>query len=178
MPALAPSTYKDGNRVLAEHKRVYAPSIWWPVGKDRRVAFSTGAGPETQRVRFMPGSLNRGIATIAAAVFAVAATLLVAARRGGSLGFDALALLASLFFARGFFDPQNLEYYAAPGFVALIAWEVLARRRAPLLSAAAIALDALTFHGTVGYAGAEAAVYLAWVLPLTAYLIAVSAQRS
>jgi hypothetical protein len=73
---------------------------------------------------------------------------------------------------------MNLEYYAAPGFAALIAWEVLARRRPPVLSLIAVALDALTFHGGLGRAGLQSALFLLWILPLTAYLVGVTTRRT
>lgn len=54
---------------------------------------------------------------------------------------------------------------------------MLARRRPPLLSAAVVALDWITFHAGLGRRGLQAAVYLAWSLILTGYLIAACARR-
>jgi hypothetical protein len=179
LPALSPGSYLDGTKALAKQKRVYAPSVWWPVGRDRTLAFSTGGGtPETQRLRLMPGGLNRGSGTVAALLFAVSAGALVRLRRrGGPLGRDALALLAAILMARAFLDPQNLEYYAAPAIVALVAWEALARERIPVLGAAVIAADVVTFHGGLGRGGAQAALFIAWSVGLTTYLLAVCARR-
>jgi Glycosyltransferase family 87 len=177
LPAFAPHVYIDGGKTIARHKRIYAASIWWPVGNDRRLVFSTGQGPETQTLREMPGGLDRGTSTLAGALFALTAGLLVALRRRDDLGFDALALLAAVFFARAFFDSENLEYYAAPALAALAAWEVLGRRRPPLLTAVVVALDLLTFHAGLGRAGLQATIFLLWVLPLTGYLLAVAAAR-
>jgi hypothetical protein len=178
LPLLSPHTYVDGSKALAKHTRVYATSIWWPLGHARELRVSPGVGPETVTVRLMPLGFDRGTGTIVAAVFALAISLAAGIRRGEDLGADALGLLGAIFFARSFFDPQNLEYYAAPGFAALIAWEVLARRRPPILSLVAVAFDALTFHDGLGHAGLQSAVFLLWIVPLTAYLAAVSVRRA
>lgn len=178
LPLLSPSTYLDGSRALAGHKRVYATSIWWPIGDNREIALSTGQGREIHQVRIMPAGLSRGTGTIAAGLFAIALTLLAARRRGEALGADALALLAAIFFARAFLDPQNLGYYSVAAFTGLIAWEVVARRRPPLLGTLAVGFAALTFHSSVGYNGLQAAVYLLWILPLTAYLTTVVIRRT
>jgi hypothetical protein len=39
------------------------------------------------------------------------------------------------------------------------------------------AADVLTFHAGLGRAGAQAAVFIAWSVGLTAYLLAVCARR-
>jgi len=178
LPLLSPQTFVDGSRALSKHERIYATSIWWPFGHDREIQFSTGTGDENLHVRAMPWSFNRGTGAIAAVLFALAVSLLAGLRRGEGLAADALALLGAIFFARAFLDPMNLEYYAAPGFAALIAWEVLARRRPPVLSLIAVALDALTFHGGLGRAGLQSALFLLWILPLTAYLVGVTTRRT
>lgn len=177
LPALSPATYRHGSQVLARYKRVFSASVWWPVAEKRELAFSTGQGRETQTLHLMPGGFDRGSGTIAAVLFALLASAAAFLGRRAPLRFDALALLAAMFFARAFFDPENLEYYAAPGFAALVAWEVLARRRIPILSAVALALDYLTFHGGLGRANLQATVYLLWILPLTGYLVAVCTRR-
>jgi hypothetical protein len=179
LPALSPHIYLDGSRALAKHKRIYAASVWWPLGHNRTLEFSTGGRtPDTERLRLMPGRLDRGSGTVASLLFALSAGALVGLRRRARpLGRDALALLAAILMARSFLDPQNLEYYAAPAIVALVAWEALARARIPLLSAIVVAADVITFHAGLGRGDAQAALFIAWSVGLTAYLVAVCARR-
>jgi hypothetical protein len=90
---------------------------------------------------------------------------------------DVLGLLALLFLLRCVLDPVDNEYYHAPLVLALLAWEVTARRLVRGIPVATVATSAalwLTFdylarHG----ASSEAlnAVYLTWTTALGLYLL-------
>jgi Glycosyltransferase family 87 len=85
---------------------------------------------------------------------------------------DALLLLALLLLVRCLFDPWNVIYYHLPLVIALLAWEVTAGRRIPVVSlvtTGAVWLTFKTYDVSFGYG--PWLVYLAWTLPLGAYLV-------
>ena len=85
---------------------------------------------------------------------------------------DALLLLALIFLERCMLDPWNLAYYHLPLVLSLLAWEVLRRRQLPtitLLVTCAVWLTFLTYHVRTGYG--PFLLYLAWTLPLAAYMV-------
>ena len=97
---------------------------------------------------------------------------LAAWRRGG----DPLAVLALVFLERCVLDPVDNEYYHVPFLLALLAYEVVSRRRAiPVMTIAASAGLWVTFD-LLDYRGAAPAltnaVYLLWTTPIAVYLLA------
>jgi hypothetical protein len=105
-------------------------------------------------------------------IVAIALPLSLAWRRRPNRNLDdALALLALLFLLRCVLDPWNLGYYHLPLVTALIAWEVRGGRDWPLLGLAVSAATWMTFvtnHGRT--TDTPFFMYLAWALPLAAYL--------
>jgi peptidoglycan/LPS O-acetylase OafA/YrhL len=97
----------------------------------------------------------------------VAVALLAGARRRVLAPAQGLALLALALQLRGLLDTWNTVYYALPACLALVAWEVHARRP-PLVALAATALTWVSFELLPGVAGPDlqAAFYLAWSVPL------------
>lgn len=79
-----------------------------------------------------------------------------------------LLLLALLLQLRCVLDTWNAVYYVLPCVFALVVWETLVRRRAPLLGFAVTAATWLTFEELPGRipADAQSLVYLAWAVPL------------
>ena len=69
-------------------------------------------------------------------------------------------------------DPWNTDYYALPAILALVAWEATRFDRPPLLALAMTMATWATWEWVVPTAAAdvEALVYLAWSLPLVAFL--------
>jgi hypothetical protein len=97
---------------------------------------------------------------------------------------DALLLLALLFLLRCLLDTWNNDYYHAPFFLSLLAWETVRRPGVPLLSLAVAVLLGISFwpDQTQIFAGSLAdapllfALYAAWAVPL-AMLLAVALYR-
>jgi len=97
---------------------------------------------------------------------------------------DALLLLALLFLLRCLLDTWNNDYYHAPFFVSLLAWETVRRPGVPRLSLAVAVLLGLSFWPdqtrifAVSLADAPLlfGIYVAWAVPLAA-LLAVTLYR-
>jgi hypothetical protein len=173
LPLSAPHTYIERSQQLSHNEGVYPQSLWWWTGDDHVLLVDSGGRTLDRRtVRVLPAGLDRGAGVLMAAAVGLALTWLVLRRTGGRpLGYDALALLSLLFLLRGALDPLNLEYYFAPGLVALVAWEVLARARLPAAAAVAVAADLALFR-VHGPDTLQATAYTLWCLALTAYLLA------
>lgn len=114
----------------------------------------------------------------------LAASLWLQRRRQRAVGErDALLLLALVLLLRCVLDTWNTGYYMLPFLLALLAWEALSgRRHAPLLALTLVvlpwfAVEELSAHGVSP--DLQAAVYLAWTLPLALGLgVALFAPRS
>jgi hypothetical protein len=139
--------------------------IWWPFGVDAPAAFTAaGHGVKTSPAWLRP--ITHPL------IVALALPLSLAWwRRPGRDAGDALALLALLLLARCALDPWNLAYYHLPLATALIAWEVCRGRSFPLLG---LAVSGAVWLNFVTYASKTSNgpffLYLAWTLPLAAYL--------
>jgi hypothetical protein len=99
---------------------------------------------------------------------------LVLLRRRRARPDEALLLLALLLHLRCLFDAWNNVYYALPCLFALLAWEAVGRRRAPVVTLTAtvvlwVHFEKLMFRVT---ADQEAAIYLAWAVPVVFLLAA------
>jgi hypothetical protein len=88
-----------------------------------------------------------------------------------------LGVLAAIFLVRCLFDPVNFDYYHVTALLFLGAWEGLARRSAPLLTAIAVigmgitfAAHAESFAALYQHALFMNVTYLLWMLPLTVYV--------
>ena len=98
---------------------------------------------------------------------AVPLSLLAARRRA-----DPLALLALLLLLRCVLDPWNNIYYVLPCVLALTAWEPLRYGRPPLFALATLVPTFITMERIFDVAPLDvvALSYLAWTLPLAAFL--------
>jgi hypothetical protein len=149
-------------------------SIWWPVA---------GVGDSAFGERYMApawvGTLSHPL--IVLLPLPLAALLW---RRGDRRPDDALLLLALLFLLRCLLDNWNNDYYHAPFFLSLLAWETVRRPGTPYLSLAVAVLLGASFwpEQTQIFAGSLAdapllfALYVAWTVPLAA-LLAVALYR-
>jgi hypothetical protein len=113
---------------------------------------------------------------IVAVGFSLAGALWLQRRRGtrGVGERDALLLLALALLLRCMLDTWNTGYYMLPCLLALLAWEVSGtNRRPPVLALVGVVLPWIGLHELPAHGvspDAQAALFLAWTLPLTAAL--------
>ncbi|HEY3960696.1 MAG TPA: glycosyltransferase 87 family protein [Solirubrobacteraceae bacterium] len=113
---------------------------------------------------------------IVAIGFALAGLLWLQRRHGARTipGRDGLLLLALALLLRCLLDTWNTGYYMLPCLLALLVWEVSGEaRRPPVLTLVGVLLPWIVLHelSTGGMsADPQAALFLAWTIPLTAAL--------
>ena len=137
--------------------------LWWPLGAEPPAGLDHPLGAAVTPAWLAPYPKPLIVA------LSVPLAALWLRRRGPRE--DALLLLALLLLVRCLLDPWNVIYYHLPLVVALLAWEVVARRRLPvvtLLTTGAVWLSFETYDVAYGYG--PWLVYLAWTLPLAAYM--------
>jgi len=145
-------------------------NLWHALVAEGR-ATSIGGG-ESVEVQLVPQWLR----TVAHPGIALLALGVPAAwwwrRRARATVAQALGLLALVFLLRCWLDPWNHEYYHLPMLLALGAYETLGRGRAPVLTLGSSALLWVVFARLAepGLGPAIDVLYLAWALPLTAWL--------
>jgi len=88
-------------------------------------------------------------------------------------GRDALLLLALVLLLRCVLDTWDIGYYMLPCSIAMVVWETLGERRAPVLTVAGLIapwalLERLAERGLSP--DMQSALFLAWTVPLVAYL--------
>ena len=144
-------------------------NVWWPIAQATDL-------PDGRVLFIAPAWVARVSHPAIVAVGIPLAFLLW--RRRERRADDALLLLALLFLLRCVLDNWNGDYYHAPFLLSLLAWETARRPRLPYLSMAVVVALSVSFwpHFTrvftdsTPYAATLNAVYLAWTLPLAAYL--------
>jgi hypothetical protein len=111
---------------------------------------------------------------VLASAFALAVALWWTQSRRAALGEQqALLALALALLLRCLLDTWDESYYLLPFVLAVLAWELsLDTRRPPVLAAAASALVWISFQWLPEHvsADAQAAVFIAWSLPLAVWL--------
>jgi hypothetical protein len=104
---------------------------------------------------------------------ALATTVMVWLRRRRLTERDALLALALLLLMRCMLDTWDVIYYPLPFILALLAWEVRgAKTRPPVLALASSLIVWVNFHWMALHLSpdAQAAFFMAWSLPLAAWL--------
>ncbi len=139
--------------------------IWWFLG-DHGTEIVGTFGSEKPGYRAAPAWLSpipRPLIVLAAVPLTLAA-----ARVRNRQPHDALLLLALLLLVRCWLDPWNTAYYALPGILALLAWEVT-RGRMPWCALAMTTLTWVTLTLVPSWVvpDLQAVAYLAWALPAT-----------
>jgi hypothetical protein len=135
-------------------------NLWGLAASTQHVALGGG---ESTVAYLVPGWLQHG----AHAFVAVLTLGLGAAALRTRRAIDPLALLALLLLLRCALDPWNHAYYHAPFLAALIAWEVLERRRAPWLAALSSGILGIVFGRSLPLADV---LYALWALPMLVWL--------
>ena len=145
-------------------------NVWWPISS---LVDFPAAGLRYVVPEWVARVAHPGI--IAAAM----PLSLLLWRRADRRRDDALLLLALLFLVRSLFDNWNNDYYHVPLVLSLIAWETIRYAgRPPYLSLVVVLAAGVSFWpaqtqifaGSVEHAALLNALYLAWAVPLGAYL--------
>lgn len=150
-------------------------SVWFRVG-DKRVV-PLGDGRDVISI-FPPRAVGRFCRP--AVILIGLLTAIAFGLRRGFRSRDAFALVAFVLTVRVLIDTQTFSYHLVPMLMMVAAWEVFGRRRLPVVAVAATAAFQLTVHCVVPNFSAETfnAVYLAWTIPLAAYLGAAALRRA
>ncbi len=159
---------------LATASPIFQPwQLWWFLGHHGALVHG-GFGAAKPGYRVGPAwtmVLDHPLILAAGAVLLVA--LSPRARRRALPERDALLALALVMLARCVLDTWDTAYYLLPFLLALLAWEVLSPSDGtPLLAFAATVLAWASFQWLPQHAApdVQAAFFLAWTLPLAAWL--------
>lgn len=171
LPALAGSHHALAAADTASRagSAIQPASLWWPLGHVQHVH----APGWTVEVHSLPQWLaNLTHPLIVALGVLLPLALLARTRRAHASRETALTLLALLFLLRCVLDPMTVGYYHVPLLVSLVTLEALHRRGPPLLTLISSAVMwVLVARIPWGLEPNKvAAIYLAWSLPLAAYL--------
>ena len=163
----SPSAFKEAHAARVESISIYGSplSVWWRFG-DRQVIRRTAAGEDYV---VHPPKLATTLVRPGALIVALLLSYLWWRRNRGAEVLEPLALLALIFLLRAAFDTVTFSYHHIAMLMTLAAWEVLARRRFPVVAAAATVCLQITVRSIDDF-DAMNTVYLAWTLPLGVYL--------
>jgi Glycosyltransferase family 87 len=168
--ALAGGAVEEGAAVARTSGDIFQPwQVWWFLGESGHLVVGTFGDKPGYRVG--PEWLT-GMAHPLVVLIPVAVSLALLRKLRNRPWHDGLLLLAFALLLRCLLDPWNVSYYALPFLLALIAWEVHAARRPPVLSMAATFLCWLTlvWLTTRVHPDVQAVAYLAWSVPLAALM--------
>lgn len=145
--------------------------LWWPLGTGHHHAVPDGVGGFLDVVTWTAPSWL-GPAARALIVGLPLPLAALAYARGRRSRADALLLLALALHLRCLLDPWNIEYYALPAALALVAWSVERRDGLPQPAVALTALVWLTFHRLpdLGDRALMFGGYVAWAVPFAVAL--------
>lgn len=179
--AIAPHTLLGTTTTLAHYRHAAnarAEELWFAVSHPVRIRVAGFPTLTVHRVSPLFGRISR-VVTVLAGV-----PLGYLAWRRRSAPAAALALLALLGLLRCAIDPGNFDYFHAPFFLALLAWEVRAARLVrglPVASLVAAFFLWLTF-GFLSPRGYDPwlvfALYMSWAAATAAYLLAAVLQHA
>jgi hypothetical protein len=144
-------------------------NVWWVYGHEAGIDL-TGAGFRGATTYALPDWLGR----ISHPLVISVALLLTAAywrRRRERDATDVLALVALIFLARCMLDPLTYSYHHLPFVMALISFEALRRRIPYATIAVAVGVEVMTrVIAPMDNPTLLNRVYLAWAVPVAAYL--------
>jgi hypothetical protein len=172
-------SFEAANKLGTRAGTVTSVNVWWFVAH-RTTSFDRAAilTPDGRIItkREVGFTLDSGVARVTHPVVVALAALLAllwARSPGRRRRPETLLLLFALvFMVRCVLDPGNSSYYHLPALTALVAYEGIACRRPPFVSALLIAcLQAMNWAATHIHSDAGFGVfYLAWALPMIAGL--------
>jgi len=168
----ATSFSKTAEQAAHSGERVHPFNAVWPLAPTEDRVIAVGDDQSVVTVRVLPLSVSR-LLHPAIVLLALPLTALwwFSRRRTPD---DALALLALLFLLRCLLDPVDNAYYHVPFLLALVAWEGLTRRGAPIISlaTAAAVYYAIYKAGWTDDVAARNAIYLLATVPVGLWLAA------
>ncbi len=139
---------------------------WWFFGEHGEAV--RGLYAEKPGYRVAPdwvGAISHPVVVLVPALLALACW-----RRVRSAPWhDGLLLLATVLLLRGILDTWNISYYEVPFLLALLAWEVHARRGVPVLTAIATVLVWVSFEmlpRALVSPDVQSLFFMAWSVPL------------
>jgi hypothetical protein len=147
--------------------------VWWFFGHHSALALGPG-DRHNHLYRLAPawiGAISHPL--IVAVGFAFAGALWLRSRAHALTQSDALLALALILLVRCALDTWDETYYLLPFVLALLAWELAVNtRRPPVLAPLATVLVWVSFEWLPEHSvpDAQAAAFLAWSLPLAAWL--------
>jgi hypothetical protein len=169
---LGGSAVETAKTVAQDGGAIFQPwQLWWFLGEHgETVTGMYGSYPDHRNLPTWLAGHERQL--VVAIVLGVSLLLLPRVRRRGWP--DGLLLLAFALQLRCLVDTWNVSYYAVPFVIALVAWELHAFRRPPVLSLAVTLCAWLSLVWLPRYAppDVQALAYLAWAVPLTGLLAA------
>jgi Glycosyltransferase family 87 len=168
--ALAGGAVAEGAAVARTSGDIFQPwQIWWFLGESGHVVVGTLGEKPGYRVgpEWLTGVAHPLVVLIPAAI-----SVALLPKLRNRPWHDGLLLMAFALLLRCLLDPWNVSYYSLPFLLALVAWEVHADRRPPVLSVAATFLAWLTlvWLTTRVHPDVQAVAYLAWSVPLAALM--------
>jgi ABC-type amino acid transport substrate-binding protein len=174
--AASPTSFRDAQKATArgDDKTTTPANVWFRAGHKRVLARTA---TQVAYGIYPPKLVGRWTRTFVLVIALLAAALFV--RRRGIGSPDVLALLALVFLLRVVLDTQTFSYHLVPMLMALPAWEALGRGRLPLAGLLAMVAFQLTVHEVAPHLSADTfnTLFLAWTLPLGAYLTATALRR-
>jgi glycosyl transferase family 87 len=167
---LAGGAVQEAAAVARTTSGIFQPwQVWWFLGEHGQlVVGNLGEKPD---FRAGPAWLT-GMAHQVVVLVPVVLSLALLPRLRSRPWHDGLLLLAFALLLRCLLDPWNISYYSLPFLLALVAWEVHAEERPPVVSMAATLLCWVTLVSlpSIAHPDVQAAAYLAWTLPLAGWM--------
>ena len=145
--------------------------VWWFLGDHAGPVYDAFGDERPAGYRTPPTWLGE-VARPLVVLVPLLLSLVCAIRLRRQPWHDALLLLALVFLVRCVLDPWNVSYYALPFVLALLAWEVHARKGLPLLTLFASLLTFVITNMLTPevHPDVQSVLYLAWSVPLALVL--------
>jgi hypothetical protein len=167
---LAGGAVQEAAAVARTTSGIFQPwQIWWFLGEHGHVVVGNFGEKPDYRVgpEWLAGTAHQAVVIVPAIL-----SLALLPRLRSRPWHDGLLLLAFALLLRCVLDPWNVSYYSLPFLLALVAWEIHAEDRPPILSMGATLLCWVTLVSlpSIAHPDLQAAAYLAWTVPLAVWM--------
>jgi hypothetical protein len=171
---LGGSGLTEAGAVARDAGQVFWPQQWlWFLGDPGvQVVGEQGVREGSHATPGWAGTVTKPLVVLAALALSA-----LAAWRGPRDARAVLALLAAVLLLRCTLDTWNFDYYAVPALLALVVLEARTRPGPPVLALGATLAAWLTLWQLDLAPDALAALYLAWTVPLVAFLATLAVRR-